>query len=176
MASVRQKAVRFAFSKRRIGEQRGTERLEREADPEFLHHVGLTRIIEVGLDGARAQHHIKPHAADPRHMAEHDRITALGHDRQFITRLVRPHPKPKEPQPKFATNFLDLPEMPSGLGAGLVQIFKRCARKFKLPGRLKADIAVRPAKRDDMAALNYRFPAKAGQSGKQIANATGFIV
>ena len=61
-------AVGLAFGERRIGEQRGGERLQREADAELLHHVGFGRIIEIDLDRAGPQHHVEAEAADPRHV------------------------------------------------------------------------------------------------------------
>ena len=62
-------AVGLALGERRIGEQRGRDRLQREADAELLHHVGFGRIVEIDLDGAGAQHHVEAELADPRHVS-----------------------------------------------------------------------------------------------------------
>ena len=66
--------------------------------------------------------------------------------------------------------------MPTRFSAGLMQVFERRARKLKLASGFKADIAVWPAKRNHMIALNNRFPTKARQPGKQIANPARFII
>ena len=73
VAAEAEEAVGLAFGERRIGEQRGRERLQRQADAELLRHVGFGRIVEIDLDGAGAQHHVEAEAADPRHVAQHDR-------------------------------------------------------------------------------------------------------
>ena len=65
-------AVGLAFGQRRIGEQRGGERLEGQADAEFLHHVGFGAVVEIDLDGTGPKHHVEPERADARHVAEHD--------------------------------------------------------------------------------------------------------
>ena len=59
LAAVAEEAVGLAFAERRIGEQRGGERLQRQADAEFLHHVGFGREIEIDLHGAGAEHHVE---------------------------------------------------------------------------------------------------------------------
>jgi hypothetical protein len=43
--------------------------------------------------------------------------------------------------------------VPSGFGAGLVQVFERRARQFELAGRFQADRAIAPRTGDDLAAL-----------------------
>ena len=96
MAAEALVAVGLALGERRVGEQRRRHRLQGEADAELLHHVGFGRIIEVHLDGAGTQHHVEAEAANFGHVAEHDRVAALGHDRQIVTALVGPHPGAEE--------------------------------------------------------------------------------
>src|SRR3546814_4712592 len=80
-------AVGLALGKRRRGEQRGRERLQRERNAEFLHHVGLARIVEVGLDRAGSQHHVEAETADARHVIEQDRkSTRLNSSHSCATR------------------------------------------------------------------------------------------
>ena len=145
-------AVGLAFGERRVGEQRGRDRLQREADAELLHHVGFGRIIEVHLDRAGAEHHVEPEPADLRHVVEHDRVAALGHDRQSSRALVGPHAEAEEAEPEPLADRLALVRVPSRLGAGLVQVLERRAAQFELAGRLEADGAVRRRQRDDVAA------------------------
>ena len=64
----RQEAVRLAFGERRIGEQRGRDRLQRERDAQLLHHVGFGGEVEIGLHRAGAVHHVEAERADLRHV------------------------------------------------------------------------------------------------------------
>ena len=152
-------AVGLAFRERRVGEERGGDRLQREADAELLHHVGFDRIVEIYLDGAGAKHHVEAETADLRHVVEHDRVAALGHDRQLGARLVRPHAEPEEAESQPLADRLALVEMASRLGAGLVQVLQRRAAQLELARGLQADVPVRAAQRDDVAALDDRLPA-----------------
>ena len=79
LAAVAEKARRLALDERRVGEQGGGDRLQRQADPELAHHVGLGREVEVHLHGAGAQHHVEAELADLGHVAAHDLVAALGH-------------------------------------------------------------------------------------------------
>ena len=67
--AIGQKAVGPAFAERRVGEQRGGDRLQRQADAEFLHHVGFGGEIEIHLHRAGAEHHLQAIAADLGHVA-----------------------------------------------------------------------------------------------------------
>src|SRR3546814_13203664 len=106
MAAVLHIAVGLALGKRRRGEQRGRERLQRERNAEFLHHVGPARIVEVGLDRAGSQHNVEAEAADARHMIEHDLVATLGHDRQLGARIVGPNSDAAETVSEFGADFL----------------------------------------------------------------------
>ncbi len=69
VTAIAEEAVRPALGERRVGEQRRRDRLPREPDPELLDHVGLGGEVEVGLDRARAQHHVEAELAPGRHVA-----------------------------------------------------------------------------------------------------------
>jgi hypothetical protein len=166
----------LALLEGRIGEQGGGERLQRQRDAEFLHHVRLARIIEVGLDGAGPQHHVEPERTHARHVAEHDVVAPLGHDRQLGARLVRPETHAEEADAKRIANLLHLREMAAGFGAGLVQIIERRARKLELAGGLEADAAVLARKRDDVATLVDRLPAELGEPDHQRVDAAFLFI
>ena len=109
-------------------------------------------------------------------MLQHDAIAALGHDRQLCARFVRPHAKAKKTKAELGADFLHLLQMAAGFGAGLVQVFKWRAGKFKLSGGFQADIAIRTTERDDIVAFHNGFPAIAGHRHQKIADATGFVI
>ena len=162
MAAVGQEAVGFAFQERRICKQGRGQGLKRKRRTELMRHVGFARIIKIDLNRARAQHHIKAHAANTWHMAQHDVVTALGHDGQFGACLVRPKPKAQKAGVGLVANGFDLLQMPPDLGAGLVQILKRRTRQFKLARRLKAYGTVAAAHRDNFAVFVHRLPTELG--------------
>ena len=127
MAAEALVAVGLALGEGRIGEQGGGQRLQGEADAEFLRHIGFAGIVEIDLDGAGAQHHVEAELADPRHVIEHDLVAALGHDRQFGAGLVRPHAHAKKTGAGLLAYCLHLLQMAAGFVAGFVQIFERRA-------------------------------------------------
>ena len=176
VAAVGEVAVGLALGKRRIGEQRGCERLQRQRGTEFFHHVGLARIVEVDLNGAGPQHHVEAHGADAGHMPQHDFVAALGHDRQFVAGLVRPHSEAQKTLAGLGPDRLDLIEVPPGFGAGLVQVFQRRARQFQLPGRFQTDRAVAARQRDNVAAFDHRLPAVVLKRFEQIADPALFSI
>jgi hypothetical protein len=52
--AVALEAVGLAFGERRVGEQRGGDRLQRQRHAELLHHVGFGGEVEIHLHGAGA--------------------------------------------------------------------------------------------------------------------------
>jgi len=169
-------AVGLPFGEGRVGEERGRHWLEREADPEFLHHVGLARIVEVGLDGAGAQHHVEPEIADLGHVIEHDRVAALGHDGQVGARFVRPHSRAEKSEPEPVADHLALSEVARGFRAGLVQVLERRSAELELAGWLEADRPVGPAERDHIAVLEHRLPSELHQAIEKVADSAGLVV
>ncbi len=176
MAAIRKEAIGLPFGKRRIGEQRGGERLEGKRSAELLHHVRLTRIVEIGLDGAGAQHHVQSKGSDARHMPHHDGVAAFRHYGQFVTALVWPHPKPKESDTQLGADFLHLLQVPTSLATCLMKVLNRGAGKLQLAGRLQADRSVRAGHGDDIAALFDGCPAIFAQRKQDIADSTAFVI
>ena len=173
---IGEEAVGPAFGEGRIGEQGGGERLQGEADAELARHVGFGGIIEIDLDGAGAEHHVEAEAADLRHVIEHDRVAALGHDRQLAAGLVGPHAEAEEAEAELLADRLALGEVAARLGAGLVEMLALRARQLELAGGLEADRAVGAGQGDDVAALHHRLPAEVGQLGQQVADAAGLVI
>ena len=176
VAAIGEIAVGLTLGEGRIGEQRGGQRLEREPGAELLHHVGFGRIVEIDLDGAGPQHHVESHGADPRHVAHHDLVAALGHHRQLGACLVGPHAEAEKADVATLADRLDLFEMATRLGAGLVQILERRAGELELAGGFEADRAVRAAQGDDLAAFLDRFPAEFLHVEQDVADAARLVI
>src|SRR5690606_21478053 len=176
VAAVGKEPVGLALGERRIGEQRGGQRLQREAGAALLPQVRVARIIEVGLDRAGPQHHVEPERADPGHVPQHDFVAALGHDRQLVAALVRPHPETEEADTELLADRLDLLEMAPGLGAGLVEVLARRARELELAGGLEADCPVLAAERYDLSAFLDGLPAELLQFQENITDTAGLVV
>src|SRR5436853_2605269 len=109
-------------------------------------------------------------------MAEHDLVAALGHPGQLVAALVGPHAEAEEAQAELVADLLDLLEMASGLGAGLVKVPERGSGKLELPSRLEADIAVLARQGDDLAAFLDRLPAELGELAEQVADSSRLVV
>ena len=115
-------AVRFAFGKRRVGEQRGGQRLQGERDAQLAGHVGLAGVIEVDLHGTRAGHHIQPVLPDQRHVAAHDGVAAFGHPVHGVAAMQRLKPERGEPEAERVGHAAHFGEMRQQLGARTVQV------------------------------------------------------
>ena len=109
-------------------------------------------------------------------MVQHDAVAPLGHDRQLVASLVRPHAKAEEAHAQLLAHGLHLLQVTAGLGAGQMQVFQRRAGKLELAGGLEAAIAVRPLQRDDVLALVDRLPAVAGEPDQQRVDAALLLV
>src|SRR3546814_1404571 len=59
-------------------------------------HVGLAVEVEVGLDGAGAQHHVEAQRPLLRHIGAHDGVAALGHHRHVLAPPQRIEAGPEE--------------------------------------------------------------------------------
>ena len=165
MAAEALVAVGLALGERRVGEQRGRDRLERQADTELLHHVGFGRIIEIHLDGTGAQHHVEAEAADLRHVIEHDRVAALGHDRQLGAGLVGPHAECRGSRgPSRSPTALHWSRWRAASAQVWWRFSSAAPRQLELAGGLEADVPVRAGQRDDVAVLDDRLPAEFGQA------------
>ena len=109
-------------------------------------------------------------------MPQHDVIAALGHDWQFFAGLVGPHAEAEIADAALLADFLDLREVASGFGAGLVEVFQRRAGEFQLSGRFKADGPVGALQGDDVPAFLHRRPAELLEALEQIANAALLVI
>src|SRR3546814_6300844 len=84
--------------------------------------------------------------------------------------------KTKKTQAQRVADIFDLFQMSSGFGAGFMKIVEGRSGKFQLAGRFQADRAIGPGKRNDIPALQHRFPAIAGETHEQCADATFFRI
>ena len=104
------------------------------------------------------------------HVAEHDRIAALGHHRQLAAGLVGPHSDAEEAEAEPVADRLALLEVPGRFGTGLVEVLERRARQLELARGLEADGAVGAGQRDHLAVLLDRPPAELGQPEQKVAD------
>src|SRR2546422_10233071 len=73
----REKAVGLAFGKWRIGENGGGHWLERERNPQLLHHVGFAGVVEAGVHPAGAIHPVEAVFFGLWHISGHSLVEAL---------------------------------------------------------------------------------------------------
>ena len=137
-AAIAEKAGGPPLDKRRIGEQRHRDRLQREADAELPHHVGLGLVVEIGLHGAGAQHHVEAEPALFRHVVAHDAVAALRHPRHLVAPPFRVEAEPDHAEPELVANLAHLAQMLVHLVAGLMHGFERRAAQLELPARAPA--------------------------------------
>ena len=125
MRPCRQKAGRLAILEGRVCKQRRRHRLQCERRAELLAHVGLVREIEVHLHRAGAQHHIEAERADFWHVTAHDPVTAFRHEADVFTSGDRMVAKAHHFDIQRFGGGQHMPQVPSGLAAGLVDVVKR---------------------------------------------------
>ncbi|KAG1254252.1 hypothetical protein G6F68_010943 [Rhizopus microsporus] len=130
-------AVRLAFGERRIGEQRGGDRLQRQRHAELLHHVRFGGVVQVHLHGAGAGHHVQAQRADLGHVRTHDLVAALRQPRHFIALPLRLEAHAEEAQLQFAGHLRHFVQMGAGFHAGLVDGLQRRTGQFQLAGRFQ---------------------------------------
>src|SRR6185312_3152506 len=157
--AVGQIAVWTSFRERRIGEQRGGDRLQREAGAEFLDHVRFGREIQVHLHGAGARHHVQAERADLGHVFAHDLVAALGHPRHLVAPPLRLEAHAEETQAHAVGHRAHFLQMRIHLAAGLVDGFQRRAGELQLAGRFQRDIRLVAGERDRNIAFAGDLPA-----------------
>ena len=150
VAAIGQEAVGPALAERRIGEERGRDRLKRERDAELLHHVGFGAEVEIPLHRAGAEHHLEPIAADLGHVGAHDRVAALRHHRRFRERPGRREADAETARADFRAHLAHLMAMRVQLLAGVVHVRHRRAGELELPARLEAQRGAAPSERPMM--------------------------
>ena len=136
-----EKAVERAVGERRIGEQRGDRRLQRQADPELGDHVGFVGEIEIGLRRRGAEHHVEAARPDLGHVARHDAVAALRHDRRFGERPFRTEAQREEADPERLADRVHAGQMRVEFGGDGVDGRLRRAGQFELAARLERDRA-----------------------------------
>ena len=127
----RQEAVGLAVGEGRIGEKRGDQRLQGKAKPHFRDHVGFRGEIDIGLHRGGAEHHVEAELSDLGHVARHDRVALLGHDRRLVARPQRTHAKIEKADAKSFADRRERVEMRLQLGSGLVNVIERRARTIR---------------------------------------------
>ena len=162
LRAEREKAVRLAFGERRIGKQRGGDRLQRERHAQLLHHVGFGREVQIRLHRAGAVHHVEAQRADLRHVGRHDLVAALRHHRHVGARPVRRHAEAEEADAERLGDLAHLREMREQFGRGLVHGLDRRAGEFELAAGLERNRAAAGdvEHADDVLALHDRLPAE----------------
>ena len=88
-------------------------------------HVGLVREVEVHLHRASTQHHIKAERADLRHLTAHDPVAPFRHEANVFAPCNRMIAKAHHPNIERFGCSQHMPQVPSGLAAGLVNVVKR---------------------------------------------------
>ena len=160
--AVGEEAVGLAVEEGRIGEERGGDRLERQADAHLLHHVGFAREVEIGLDGAGPIHHVEAAAADLRHVAGHDGVARFRHHRRLGERPFRARRPSRGSRGRAGRAFAHLGEMGGDLAAGVVDRAHGRAGELELAAGLERDGAAadRVGEADDVALVEDRMPAE----------------
>ena len=135
----RQIAVGLALGERRVREQRGSDRLQRDRHAKLLDHVGFGREIEIGLHRAGAIHHVEAERADLRHVGGHDFVASLRHFRYFGARPTRRHADAEKADTQRLRHFAHLREMRHELARRLMHSAQLRTGQFELTARLERD-------------------------------------
>jgi hypothetical protein len=159
----RQKAVQFAVGERRIGEQRGDHRLQRQTDAQLGDHVGLVGKIEVDLHGRGAKHHVEPARPHFRHVARHDAIAALRHGRGLGERPFRADAESEEADPERIGDAVGAPQIRVEFARDSVDARQRRAGELELAARFERNrrAALRVEQADELAVVLDAPPAQA---------------
>src|SRR6185437_9035334 len=177
MAAIAEIARGLALDERRVGEQRGGDRLQRQAGAELAHHVGLGLEIQIHLNRAGAQHHVETELALLRHVAAHHGITPFGHPRHVVASRRRMKTHGEQAEAELTGHGAHLMQMLIHFAAGLVQVLDRRARQLELAAGLERDgAAAAVAEADQIAGIEHRLPAEAGEPLQQGADAIGTII
>ena len=117
------------------------DRLQRQADAQLGDHVGFVGEIEIGLRGRGAEHHVEAARPDLGHVARHDAVAALRHDRRFGERPFRAHAEREEADPERLGDRVGAVQMRVEFGGDGVDGRLRRAGKLELAARLERDRA-----------------------------------
>ena len=157
-----EKAVQLAVGERGVGEESGDRRLQRQPHPELGDHVHFIAVVEVGLDGRGAVHHVEAPRPDLGHVALHDAVAALRHGRRLGQRPFRAHAERKGGNPRGPRDRPAHVEMAFKLGRCFVGRIERGARQFELSARLQRNRrrARRVIEADQTAGILEPLPAE----------------
>ena len=161
MRAPRLHPVGLAVQKRRVREQRGRHRLQRQAHAQLLDHVRLGPEVEVHLHRAGPVHHLRAERADLFHVGRHQRVAPLGHHRHVRLRPLGRGAKADEARADLVGDLPHLGQVRVHLVAGLVDGFQRRARQLELPAGFKADVGAVAFQPDQVVAFQHLLPAEA---------------
>ena len=164
MAAVAQTCACPAADKRRVGEQRRHHRLQRQADPELLHHVRLRSEVQVDLHRAGPEHHVVAELALLRHVGAHDPVALLRHPGHVLAPPSGIEAEAEKADAQLSRHLPDLAQMLSNLPTGLVQGLNLVARELDLTARLQGDGAAALGERNEIAVLEHRLPVESRES------------
>ena len=172
VAAIAEVAGGFALDERRVGEHRRHYRLQRQADAELAHHIGLGEEVEIHLHRAGAQHHVQTVGALARHVVAHDGVAVLRHPRHVVASPFWVEAHSHHGDAQLLADAADLLQMFADFGAGLMDGLHRRARQLDLAARFQGDrFAAFAAECDHVFALIDRLPAEPGEAGEHVANA-----
>ena len=130
------------------------------AEPHLLHHVGLGRVVEVGLHGGGREHHLERQRPVARQIRAHDPVARLRHHGHVGDAVERVDAEPEPGDVEALVRALHQREVRVELVAGLVDRAQRRAGELELPARLERDArAAFVRERDRLARLEHRRPA-----------------
>ncbi len=159
--------VELALGERRIGEQRGGDRLQRHRHAHLLHHVRLGPEIEVHLHRAGPAHHLGAVGAHGAHVGVHQPVPPLGHQRHLVVGPDRGRAQPDEARTDIVGHGLYLGQMAVHLVAGLVNRLERRAGQLQLAAGFEADVRLATHEPGQLAALGHLGPAEPVAQARQ---------
>ena len=175
MSTVRHPSVRLALVERRIGEQGGGQRLQRQRHTQLLHHVGFAAVVEIDLHGTGPRHHVEAHRADQGHVAFHDGVAPLGHPRHLLALLHRVEAERGEAEIERLRDGADIGVVGLDFGQRVMQRRHQAAGQFELAGRFQRHRGGAAGQPDRVAAIENRLPPGCRDAFEDRADAGGFI-
>ena len=149
--------------------------MQREGDAKLFHHIRFIAEIEVHLHRAGAQHHIKAHGADARHVLAHDRVATLWHPGHVFALGQGMKANRRKAKAQGRGNFSHLIQMVEKLGGHFMQIGQGRAGKLKLPAWFQADRSGAAFQANRVAAVQNGLPPLRHQPFQHGADALGFV-
>ena len=151
--------VHLALKEGRVRKQRNSNRLQRQGNTQFLHHVSLGSEIQVHLHRTGPTHHGAAHRADFLHIVVHQPIAAFRHQWHLVMRPDRSRTQTDELRPDLIGDILNLAQVDVHLVTGLMNCLQSGARKLKCPAGFQTDIRAFFFQADQLVRLHHRRPA-----------------